>query len=173
MNKKREASRLWNSEKAVSAVEQFVERHGRLPVAKEMKPENRLPSRRTFESKVGVSFFEYGRRYHPELVKESETRHRQHVADSMRERSEWTKETLIAAVKLFVEQHGRLPNIQEYTSKNNLPSYTRFCRIAEIALTDYLEDYFREYLNQAPSLQENDTDAIEQDESSHGITMTY
>ena len=172
MNKKREAS-LWNSEKAVSAVEQFVEQHGRLPVAKEMKPENRLPSRRTFESKTGVSFFEYGRRYHPELVEASETRHRQHVADSMRERSEWTKETLIAAVKHFVEQHGRLPNIQEYTSENNLPSYTRFCRIAEIALTDYLEDYFCEYLNQTPSLQENDTDAIEQDESSLGMTMTY
>lgn len=171
MDKKRKDS-FWNAEKAVSAVEQFVEQYGRLPVAKEMKQENRLPSRRTFESKVGISFFEYGRRYHPELVKLSETRHRKHIADSMREKSEWTKDTLIAAVKNFVEQHNRLPDRKEYNLKNELPSYTTFCRIAEIALTDYLKDYFCEYLNQTPSLKENDSDAIEQDESSLGMTMT-
>lgn len=57
----------WDSQRAVSAVEQFVVKHDRLPVAKEMTRGNGLPSRRTFEMKVGVSFFEYGKRYHPEL----------------------------------------------------------------------------------------------------------
>ncbi|OCN01972.1 hypothetical protein A7X67_04240 [Clostridium sp. W14A] len=83
--------------KSCVRVEQFVAEHGRFPVAKEMTRENRLPSRRTFEMKVGVSFFEYGKRYHPELVKLSEARHRQHIADSMREKTGWTKETLVAA----------------------------------------------------------------------------
>ena len=102
MDKKRKEG-FGNAEKSVPAVEQFVEQYGRLPVAKEMKQENRLPSHRTFESKVGISFFEYGKRYHPELVRLSETRHRKHIADSMREKSEWTKEMLIAAVTHFVE----------------------------------------------------------------------
>jgi hypothetical protein len=155
----------------VSAVEQFVKQYGRLPVAKEMKPAKRLPSRRTFESKVGLTFFEYGRQFYPELVELSETRHRQHVADRMREKSQWTKETLITAVQHFVEQHGRLPDIHEYTSDNNLPSYTTFCRIATIALTDYLEKHFYEYINQTLSPKEVDTDAIEQDESSLEMTM--
>ena len=150
---------FWDSEKAVSAVEQFVKEQGRLPVAKEMKQENNLPSRRTFESKVGTTFYEYGKRYHPELVKLSQTRHRQHVANSMRERSEWTKETLMAAVKHFVEQHNRLPDIQDYTPKNDLPSYTTFCKIAEIALTDHLKEYFCDYTNQTTATTEEIYDA--------------
>lgn len=171
MNKKRRAS-LWNAEKAVVAVEQFVDQYGRLPVAKEMKPANKLPSRRTFERKVGMSFFEYGRRNLPQLVALSEERHRQHVADSMLERSKWTKETLITAVQHFVEQHARLPSMQEYTSKNNLPSYTIFCRIAETALTDSLKEQFCEHMNQTHSLNGDGNDAIEQDESSPGMSMT-
>lgn len=116
--------------------------------------------------------FEYGKQYHPELVKQNETRHRQRVADSMREKSEWTKETLIAAVKHFVDQNNRLPDIQEYTPQNGLPSYTTFCRIAKTALTDYLEAYFCEYMDQTITPKENGTDVMEQDESSPGMTMT-
>ena len=141
MDKKQKDS-FWNAEKAVSAVEQFVKKYGRLPVAKEMIQENGLPSRRTFESKVGISFFEYGRQYYPELVKLSEIRHRERISDSMREKAEWTREMLIDAVKHFVDQHDRLPDIHDYNLKNDLPSYTTFCRIAEIALTDYLKDYY-------------------------------
>ncbi len=154
---------FWNAEKAVSAVEQFVKKYGRLPVAKEMIQENGLPSRRTFESKVGISFFEYGRQYYPELVKLSELRHRERISDSMRGKTEWTKEMLIDAVRHFVDQYDRLPEMQEYNFKNDLPSYTTFCRIAEIDLTDYLKNYFYEYLNQTPSLKEDDTDVMEQD----------
>ncbi len=72
---------------------------------------------------------------------------------------------LVAAVKHFVEQNDHLPDIHEYNLENELPNYTTFCRIAEIALTDYLKDYFCEYLNQTSSLKENDSDDIEQDES--------
>lgn len=170
MNRNRPTSYVsWDKEKAASAIEQFVKEHGRLPVAKEMKRENRLPSRRTFENKVGISFFEYGKQQHPELVKLSETRHRQHIADSVRERSAWTKETLIAAVKHFVEKHDRLPDIQEYNSKNDLPSYTTFCRIAETTLTDHLKEYFCESTNQVPLPKEDEKDAIEQDDSPLGI----
>lgn len=161
----------WDSERAVSAVEQFAAEHGRLPVAKEMKRENGLPSRRTFEMKVGVSFYEYGKRYHPKLVKLSEIRHRQHIADSMRDKTVWTKETLVAAVKNFIDLHNRLPDIQEYTSKNGLPSRATFCRIAEAALIEYLEEYFSEP-TQTISPKEGDTDAIKQDNPYPGMTLT-
>lgn len=153
MNNDRKAS-IWNAENAVSSVEQFVQKYGRLPVAKEMKRENDLPSRRTFENKVGLSFFEYGKRHHPDLAEQSKRRHRQHIAESVLERSSWTKETLVAAVEHFAEQHGRLPAVQEYTSGNNLPSYSTFCRIAETTLTDYLGERFCEYINQAPTPNE-------------------
>jgi len=173
VNKNRKTNYVsWNAAKAESAVEQFVEKQGRFPVAREMNRKNGLPSRRTFEMKVGISMFEYGKQYHPELVKQNATQHRQRVADSMREKSEWTKETLIAAVKHFVDQHNRLPDIQEYTPQNGLPSYTTFCRIAKTALADYLKEYFCEYMNQTLTLKENGADAIEQDESSPGMTMT-
>lgn len=161
----------WNAEKAVSAVERFVEQHGRLPVAKEMTRENGLPSRRTFESKAGITFFEYGKRHHPELVTLSETRHRQRIADSVRERSDWTRETLIAAVRHFAEQHDRLPAVQEYTSSNGLPSYATFCRIAEAAMTDYLAGCCLGYADQSASLKEADAETAEQEES-FGMTMT-
>ncbi len=150
MNNDRKAS-IWNAENTVSAVEQFVQKYGRLPVAKEMKPENSLPSRGTFKNKVGLSFYEYGKRHHPDLVEQSERRHRWHIAFSVQERSAWTKETLIASVELFAKQHGRLPDIKEYASENNLPSYSTFCKIAEATLTDYLGEHFCEYINQTPT----------------------
>jgi hypothetical protein len=161
----------WDAEKVVSAVERFVEQHGRLPVAKEMTRGNRLPSRRTFESKTGMTFFEYGKRHHPELVALGEIQHRQRIAESVREKSEWTRETLIAAVRHFAEQHDRLPSVQEYTSANELPSYATFSRIAETAMTDYLAECCLGYANQSASLKETDAETAKQEES-FGMTMT-
>jgi|LSQX01.1.fsa_nt_gb hypothetical protein len=162
----------WDAEGVIFAVERFVEQYGRLPVAKEMTRDNGLPSRRTFESKSGVTFFEYGRRYHPKLVALSETRHRQRIADSVRERGDWTRETLIAAVRHFTEQHDRLPAEQEYTPANGLPSYATFCRIAEVAMTDYLAECCLGYADQSVPLQEADAETAEQEES-FGMTMTF
>ena len=53
--------------------------------------------------------------------------------------------------------------------KNDLPSHTTFCRIAEIALNDYLKDYFCEYLYQTSSLKEKKSEDLEQAKSSLGI----
>lgn len=132
----------WNTESIVSTIEQFIKEKKRIPVAREMNAQNRLPSRKTFETIMGITWGKYTKLHYPELVELSEIRHQQRVLDIRRERSEWTKERLIHAVRQFVEQNGRLPIIQEYTLENNLPSYTTFCKIAEQTMVAYLKKYF-------------------------------
>lgn len=137
----------WSAAIIESTIEQFVQAQGRLPVAREMNQKNGLPSRRTFERIMGMTWGKYAKLHYPELARLGEERHKRLAVDIKKELSEWTEEKLIAAVKHFVEQHGRLPFIQEYIPENHLPSYTTFRKIAEQTMADKLKRHFQEKIN--------------------------
>ena len=138
MKKETEKSGYWNEEKIVSAVEQFILTHERLPVAREVHAEYGLPSRITFERIMGMTWGQYVQLHFPALVELGKERHKQHALEIRQEQAEWTEEKLAAAVRQFAAQHGRLPCAQEYSAENALPSYTTFCNIAKQALTGRL-----------------------------------
>jgi len=123
----------WSKEKAVSAVERFLEEHHRMPTNAEMKPENRLPANNTFRSLVGISPREYGMRYHPDLLEQADARRRQIIADKNRARAKeqygWNRETVLASVHQFIEQNGRLPVASEHTPQHGLPTDAVFLRV--------------------------------------------
>lgn len=149
MKKSSESNYHWDIKKIESAVEEFVIKNARLPVAREMNNKNKLPSRRTLEIKTGLTLVEYGKKYHPELVELSGLKHRQRLSRSRKEKSLWTKGRLIEAVGQFVKCNGRVPEFYEYTVDNHLPSYETFCDIAKTALQNSLEEYFRDLINKA------------------------
>lgn len=121
----------WTKKEAVEAVESFIERHGRLPVAREMNRQNGLPSRRTFEKLMEQTFYEFGQELHPDLVQKGLERQRQSILAYRMGRRTWTAEKLAKAVCTFARAHGRLPEPCEYLPENGLPSYTVFREIAE------------------------------------------
>ena len=133
----------WNTEKSTEAVNRFIEENGRLPVAREMNRGSDLPSRRTFERTLHMSFYEYSKKYYPKLVLQGAERHQQSVVQYRKELPNWTMERLLEAEKAFVLQHGRLPEPKEYQPEHGLPSYTLFCRMAETMLREKLECLFQ------------------------------
>ena len=130
----------WDAANSISALERFIKHHDRFPTAREMGNKRGLPSRLTFERKTGMTLLEYGKQYHPELVEQNRLRHVERAAMSRHEMSTWTKEMLVDAVTVFYEQHGRLPDVQEYKAENGLPNYGTFQKIAFDDLNDYLLD---------------------------------
>lgn len=54
---------------------------------------------------------------------------------------QWTKEKIEEAFRRFVMEHGRLPDIDDYTSENGLPPYSVFSKLAR--------DYYEEMLTLA------------------------
>ncbi len=146
----------WDAATIQTAVAKFVQTQGRLPVAREMNPQNGLPTCRTFEKIIRMSWGNYAKCHYPELAKLGEERHKQRVLDIRKEQSEWTNEKLMVAVERFIEQHHRLPLMQEFTSENQLPSYTTFRKIAEQVMIGNLQSHFAEQLNRGVTRKKED-----------------
>ena len=136
----------WTREKIEAAFAAFVETNGRLPVAREMKPQNGLPTRRTFETKMRVTAQEYAERHYPQLLAQRNVRHKHHVRQYYSERQAWSVERLVEAEKIFFQRHGRLPAASEYRAENGLPMYSVFCALAKEAFERDLEMTFQEEL---------------------------
>lgn len=153
--KKRSRKKEWTEENIEFAVQKFIQQHQRLPVAREMLPENNLPTRRTFETATGMTLGQNSKLHYPKLVELNEQRHKQKVLDVRSEYAEWTKEKLTIALEKFVQENGRLPLQQEYTHDNGLPSYRTFCKIAEREMVKDLENYFYEDIVQNDLCQED------------------
>ena len=164
---------FWNEERIASAVEQFIQTHERLPVAREMRVEYGLPSRRSFEKMMQMTWGQYTKLHFPELVELGEERHKQHAAEVRQEQAEWTEERLTAAVRQFAAQHGRLPYKREYSAENALPSYTTFCNIARQAMADHFEEAFGELLRQDEASQAEDAEELNQQGPSFGMRQTF
>ena len=125
---------VWTKEKIEEAFAGFVEKNRRLPVAREMKPQYGLPTRRTFERYMDTTAQEYAELRYPTLLSARDERHVQTVLAYRNEVREWSIERLMEAEKNFFTKCGRLPEPYEYTAENGLPMYSVFCRLAKEAL---------------------------------------
>jgi|GEM_PF-3284566 len=123
----------WSKEKAITAVERFVEKHHRMPTNAEMSPDNNLPANATFQSLVGISPREYGMQRHPDLLEQAEAQRQQIIADKNRARAReqygWNRETVLASVNQFIKRNGRLPIAAEHTPQHGLPTGAVFLRV--------------------------------------------
>ena len=70
---------VWTKEKIEEAFAGFVEKNRRLPVAREMKPQYGLPTRRTFERYMDTTAQEYAELRYPPLLSARDERHVQTV----------------------------------------------------------------------------------------------
>ena len=66
---------VWTKEKIEEAFAGFVEKNRRLPVAREMKPQYGLPTRRTFERYMDTTAQEYAELRYPTLLSARDERH--------------------------------------------------------------------------------------------------
>lgn len=112
---------VWTKEKIEEAFAGFVEKNRRLPVAREMKPQYGLPTRRTFERYMDMTAQEYAELRYPTLLSARDERHVQTVLEYRNEVREWSIERLMEAEKNFFTKCGRLPEPYEYTAENGLP----------------------------------------------------
>jgi len=113
---------VWTKEKIEEAFAGFVEKNRRLPVAREMKPQYGLPTRRTFERYMDMTAQEYAELRYPTLLSARDERHVQTVLEYRNEVREWSIERLMEAEKNFFTKCGRLPEPYEYTAENGLPT---------------------------------------------------
>ena len=111
---------VWTKEKIEEAFAGFVEKNRRLPVAREMKPQYGLPTRRTFERYMDTTAQEYAELRYPTLLSARDERHVQTVLAYRNEVREWSIERLMEAEKNFFTKCGRLPEPYEYTAENGL-----------------------------------------------------
>ena len=131
-------------EKIEEAFAGFVEKNRRLPVAREMKPQYGLPTRRTFERYMDTTAQEYAELRYPTLLSARDERHVQTVLAYRNEVREWSIERLMEAEKNFFTKCGRLPEPYEYTAENGLPMYSVFCRLAKEAFEEIIRAQFLE-----------------------------
>lgn len=117
---------VWTKEKIEEAFAGFVEKNRRLPVAREMKPQYGLPTRRTFERYMDTTAQEYAELRYPTLLSARDERHVQTVLAYRNEVREWSIERLMEAEKNFFTKCGRLPEPYEYTAENGLPILVDF-----------------------------------------------
>ena len=135
---------VWTKEKIEEAFAGFVEKNRRLPVAREMKPQYGLPTRRTFERYMDTTAQEYAELRYPTLLSARDERHVQTVLAYRNEIREWPIERLMEAEKNFFTKCGRLPEPYEYTAENGLPMYSVFCRLAKEAFEEIIRAQFLE-----------------------------
>lgn len=141
--------------------------HGRLPVAREVNPKNGLPTCRTFQKKMKMSWGDFTLAKYPKLVEQREQRHRERAVSAKKEMTEYTTDMLITAVTEFAKEHGRLPEKEEYTPQNGLPGYMTFSHIASRLLTEYLEENLAAYLTPKNNAMDNG-----QEEETSGMSLT-
>jgi len=115
-----------------------------MAVAREMKPQYGLPTRRTFERYMDTTAQEYAELRYPTLLSARDERHVQTVLAYRNEVREWSIERLMEAEKNFFAKCGRLPEPYEYTAENGLPMYSVFCRLAKEAFEEIIRAQFLE-----------------------------
>lgn len=131
--------RIWNKERCIQAVDQFIQQHGRCPRTDDFRRKTRLPPQASFRRYVGQSAFMYCKQNYPQLL----------ILPCR-----WTKELCTQAVDRFVAQTGRLPRSKEYTSDNGLPTWVTFQRqVGETGLQYYSRQYpkMRQAIKWTPS----------------------
>ena len=129
----------WTKEQALQALADFVERTHRYPLAREANSSNELPTRKSFEAAVGMSYNDYGWKYYSDLMEKNQLNHKSSSVLSRQILREGDFYGMLLAVQHFYLEHGRMPEQAEYTSENGLPSYAIFTHYALDAFTTDIE----------------------------------
>lgn len=107
------AEQGWSTEAILRAFDQFIQAHKRLPVPKELKAENGLPSLKTVERHTEAkSYPEFCRTYYSEYALPGK----------------WTRESCIQALERFLKEYNRCPTQEDCGQHEYLPSAMTFYR---------------------------------------------
>ena len=128
---------MWNRERCIHGLEQFLQEHGRCPTQEEHKQYEYLACAITFTHHVGESESQYCKRKHPELSRY------------------WTESKAINALDQFVVRNGRPPVAVEFCSANQLPSYGCFINTVGMPLKRFLRERYPEYYAQPGQEQDS------------------
>ena len=108
----------WTKEECYRAVEDYILKTGRLPMEKDMRGKNHLPSYMGFQKYTGETLGQYLARVHPELVNQKRP--------LTKPFSKWTQETIQQATDRFFQKYGRYPRGNEYCIQFGLPTHNTF-----------------------------------------------
>ncbi len=115
-----EKSMFWTAEKCMAAVDQFVQKNGRLPkIQIEANSSSELPTPKTFQRHTGMTMGAYLKHKYPELP----TPRSLGLPAPEECGRVWTKDRIIEATDRFMETYGRHPTTEEYGIKYGLPSH--------------------------------------------------
>ena len=135
---------VWTKEKIEEAFAGFVEKNRRLPVAREMKPQYGLPTRRTFERYMDTTAQEYAELRYPTLLSARDERHVQTVLAYRNEVREWSIERLMEAEKTFLQNAGGYLNRMNTRLRTVCLCNSVFCRLAKEAFEEIIRAQFLE-----------------------------
>lgn len=116
--KRRHGKGYWNENNIVEAVSEFKDRNGRIPLSKELGVKNSLPSQKVIVQKFG-GWKIFCEKYFPE-----EYYARRKACPCIQKAEGWNEEKVLKAIETFIEKNGRLPQVKEFLTKNDLPSAT-------------------------------------------------
>lgn len=107
------AARSWTTDSILQAFERFIQAHGRLPLAKELRPENGLPTSGTVRRHTGATgYSEFCWTCFPKYVAPEK----------------WDRERCIQGLERFLQEHGRRPTQEEHKQYGYLPCAMTFTR---------------------------------------------
>lgn len=107
------AAQSWTTSSILQAFERFIQEHGRLPVAKELRPENSLPTSGTVRRHTGAKgYSEFCWIYYPQYVAPEK----------------WDRKRCIQGLERFLEEHGRCPKQEDHKQHGYLPCAMTFTR---------------------------------------------
>lgn len=126
----------YDAQLAESLLRQFVEKHNRIPLSKDMKPEHGLLSAITFKKAVRLSVSKYCKIQYPEFAKNG-----------------WNKEKAIKSLESFLREQQRLPMLADMKPEHGLPTYANFKNLVGISVSKYCKIHYPELVEQAKSLR--------------------
>lgn len=144
----------WTKELALQALADFIERAHRYPLAREANSSNGLPTRKSFEDAVGMSYNDYGWKYYSDLMEKNQLNHKSSSVLSRKTLREGDFYGMLLAVQRFYLEHGRMPEQAEYTAENGLPSYAIFTHYALDAFTTDIEKGINSAIQSRPKTKQ-------------------
>ena len=133
---RRERKPTWSEEAIYDSIADFIADHGRLPAARELKAENKLPTADTIKAQTGLTYLEYCLRVFPDterLEKEQP--------------AVYTEEIVSNQIVAFYQQYKRLPKVEELNSTFGLPTRDTIRRRFQMAPSDFLQKFSYLYMN--------------------------
>ena len=151
----------WTQENILEAVLQFEEKYGSLPRTTDFAPANGLPPITTLYRKFPCQ--QLGEVY-AQWLPEHQMRHARPAVEK-----KWNGDSVVQALRMFVEKNRRLPMTHEYSPKYGLPSYSTVRKNLGRTMAEIYQELFPEF-SQPQDAQEPDE---EQDfaESFGGMVM--